>query len=157
MCSAERTPSSDLRWRSLALTRTLALNPVDLPRERTVEPQDAHRALQLGRSFGIFPPFTPLSGEDSLAKGDIRGKGECIRVWIAFIQTLTVTAGLFLVSQMYPPRWWMLNDLLCCDCVTCGCWNSQLYVRNLDVRGTFLKTFFKGGCASVQIAEHTRL
>ncbi|KAF1384504.1 hypothetical protein PFLUV_G00120920 [Perca fluviatilis] len=54
---------------------TLTLNPVDLPQERTVEPQDAHWALQLGRSFGIFPPyFTPLSSEDSFAKGDIGGK-----------------------------------------------------------------------------------
>lgn len=55
------------------------LDPMDLAQERTAQPQDAHRAHQLGRSFGISPPcFRPLSVEDPSAKEDIRGKGECV-------------------------------------------------------------------------------
>lgn len=52
------------RAQSLALMWTITLNPVDLPRGRTVEPQDAHyRRCSLG---GASPP--PLVSRHSRLK-----------------------------------------------------------------------------------------
>lgn len=59
------TPSSYPCADPLTQMWTLTLNAVDLPQGRTVEPEDAHQALQLGRSFvRFFSPqlvyFTPF-------------------------------------------------------------------------------------------------
>lgn len=82
-------------WRDNAIQLSMRRSPgtdvdayaLDLPQGRTVEPEDAHQALQLGRSFGRFLSslvyLTAFEWSPACQRRH-KSKGEYRELWLAF-------------------------------------------------------------------------